>query len=200
MNEALSSLLAEIEAFGQINDEQVTDHAAKMLNITRDTGQFLAALVRLQRPTRILEVGTSNGYSTVWLADAARVCRCLIETIEHDSAKLAMARDLFCRAGLSDVITQIAGEAPAVLARTADETYEFIFLDAKRTEYAAMWPDLCRILQPGGVIICDNATSHPHEFVEFNDVVARTPGFSTVLVPIGKGELMILDDRTGSLP
>ena len=85
MTDALSALLAEIEAFGQTNDEQVADHAAKMLNITRDTGQFLAALVRLQRPTRILEVGTSNGYSTVWLADAARACRCLVETIEHDT-------------------------------------------------------------------------------------------------------------------
>jgi predicted O-methyltransferase YrrM len=199
MTPALSSLLAEIEAFGQVNDEQVTDHSAKMLNITRDTGQFLAALVRLQRPTRILEVGTSNGYSTVWLADAARACRCLVATIECDAEKLAMARDVFCRTGLTDVITQIAGDAAAVLARTADETYDFIFLDSKRTAYAAWWPDLQRILQPGGVIVCDNATSHPHEFVEFNDVVARTPGFSTVLVPIGKGELMILDDRVGSL-
>jgi len=199
MTPELSALLSELEAFGQSNDDQVAEHSAKMLNITRDTGQFLAALVRLQRPTRILEVGTSNGYSSLWLADAARPCRCLIETIERNSEKLALARDNFCRAGMLDVITQIAGDAAAVLARTSDETYDFIFLDSKRTEYAAWWPDLRRILLPGGVIVCDNATSHPQEFVEFQKVVADTPGFSTVLVPIGKGELMILDDRVGVL-
>jgi predicted O-methyltransferase YrrM len=199
MTPELSAVLSELEAFGQSNDERVTDHSARMLNITRDTGQFLAALVRLQRPTRILEVGTSNGYSTLWLAEAARPCRCLVETIERNPDKLAMARDTFCRAGVLDVVTPIAGEAAAVLARTADETYDFIFLDSTRTEYAAWWPDLRRILLPGGVIVCDNATSHPHEFVEFNQVVARTPGFTTVLVPIGKGELMILDERVGVL-
>jgi predicted O-methyltransferase YrrM len=199
MTPELTALLAEIEAFGHANDNQVAEHSGKMLNITRDTGEFLAMLVRLQRPTRILEVGTSNGYSTLWLADAARACRCLVETIERNPHKLALARDTFCRAGVADVITQIEGEAAAVLAATADETYEFIFLDSKRTEYASWWPDLQRVLRPGGVIVCDNATSHPDEFVEFNGALAQTPGFSTLLVPIGKGELMILDERIGSL-
>ena len=195
MTPELTVLLSELETFGHANDEQVADHSAKMLNITRDTGQFLAMLVRLQRPTRILEVGTSNGYSTLWLADAARAGSGLVETIERNPHKLALARDTFCRAGVADVITQIEGDAATVLARIADETYEFIFLDSKRTEYVAWWPDLCRILRPGGVIVCDNATSHPQEFVPFNDIVARTPGFTTVLVPVGKGELLILDER-----
>ena len=198
MTRELNAVLSELEAFGEAHDA-TAEHPARMLNITRDTGQFLAALVRLQRPTRILEVGTSNGYSTLWLAEAARVCRCLIETIERNPHKLALARDTFCRAGVADVITQIAGEAATVLASTAAETYEFIFLDATRLDYAAWWPDLQRILRPGGVIVCDNATSHPHEFVAFANEVARTRGFATVLVPIGKGELMILDERAGVL-
>ena len=193
MTPELTALLAELEAFGIVNDDRMVEHSAKMLNITRDTGEFLAMLIRLQRPRRILEVGTSNGYSTLWLAEAARACGALVETIERSPRKLELARDTFCRAGVAGVITQIEGEASAVLSSTAAGTYEFIFLDSKRTEYAAWWPDLQRVLRPGGVIVCDNATSHPHEFVEFNSVVARTPGFSTVLVPIGKGELLILD-------
>jgi predicted O-methyltransferase YrrM len=190
-----TALLDELEAFGIANDSRVDAHAAKMLNITRDTGQFLAMLVRLQRPTRILEVGTSNGYSTIWLADAARACGAMIETIERDPSKLELARDNFCRAGVGDVITQIEGEAAAVLSTTADETYEFIFLDSKRTEYAAWWPNIRRILRPGGLVVCDNATSHPQEFVEFSEVVAHTPAVAMVVVPIGKGELLIQDER-----
>jgi len=190
-----TALLHELEAFGTANDSRVDAQSSKMLNITPDTGQFLAMLVRLRRPARILEVGTSNGYSTIWLADAASACGAVVETIERDPGKIELARDNFCRAGVADVITQIEGEASTVLATTADETYEFIFLDSKRTEYAAWWPDLRRILRPGGLVVCDNATSHPQEFVEFNEIVARTPEMATVLVPIGKGELLIQDQR-----
>ena len=196
MTSELSALLRELEAFGNAHDDGVADHSSKMLNITPETGQFLSMLIRLQCPKRILEVGTSNGYSTLWLADAARGCGALVETIERSPRKLEMARDTFCRGGVAGAITQIEGDAAAVLATTADETYEFVFLDAKRTEYAGWWSDLRRIIRPGGLIVCDNATSHPQEFVEFNAAVAGTPGFATVLVPIGKGELMILDERT----
>ena len=70
MNEKLTTLLAELEAFGEANDAQTTERAERMLNITRDTGEFLLLLIRAQKAKRVLEIGTSNGYSTLWLAHA----------------------------------------------------------------------------------------------------------------------------------
>ena len=64
----LDGLLAELEEFGKRNDGSTTERPRRMLNITRDTGELLAVLVRATMARRVLEIGTSNGYSTLWLA------------------------------------------------------------------------------------------------------------------------------------
>ncbi|PYN12663.1 MAG: methyltransferase, partial [Candidatus Rokuibacteriota bacterium] len=72
MPDALDKLLDELEQFGQANDGSTTERPRRMLNITRDTGELLAVLVRACVARRVLEIGTSNGYSTLWLASGAR--------------------------------------------------------------------------------------------------------------------------------
>ena len=72
MDQALTALLDELARLGEANDARETERARKMLNITPDTGRLLWILVHAIRATRLLEIGTSNGYSTIWLADAAR--------------------------------------------------------------------------------------------------------------------------------
>jgi predicted O-methyltransferase YrrM len=72
MNNQLGQLLAELEHFGNANDGATNERSQKMLNITRETGEFMAVLVRATVARRVLEIGTSNGYSTLWLAEAAR--------------------------------------------------------------------------------------------------------------------------------
>ena len=66
----------------------------------------------------------------------------------------------------------------------------FIFLDSNRTQYAAWWPDIRRALAPGGLLVVDNATSHPDEVAPLIAAVAEAPEFTTVLAPIGKGEFL----------
>lgn len=72
MTEPLDVLLSELERFGQENDRAISERPRRMLNITRDTGEFLSVLVRAIAARHILEIGTSNGYSTLWLANAVR--------------------------------------------------------------------------------------------------------------------------------
>ena len=72
VNDQLQSLLAELEQFGSSNDSATAERSRKMLNSTRDTGEFLAVLIRAALARRVLDIGTSNGYSTLWLADGAR--------------------------------------------------------------------------------------------------------------------------------
>src|SRR3990170_5989883 len=101
MNERVVSLLQEIEAFGKANDARVTDRSQKMLNIAPQTGEFLSILVRLQPAKRVLEIGTSNGYSALWLADAVSSNDGTIETVGMNPEKGRLARIKFERAGLS---------------------------------------------------------------------------------------------------
>jgi len=195
MNERVASLLQEIEAFGKANDARVTDRSQKMLNITPRAGEFLSILVRLQGAKRVLEIGTSNGYSTLWLADAVSSTDGIVETVEMNPEKVGLARINFERAGLSRFISLVEADAAEVLAAAADSIYDFVFLDSERTEYLSWWPHVLRVLRPGGLAVCDNAISHKHELEQFTAAVHRTPRCSMCLVPVGKGQLLILKHR-----
>src|SRR5262245_49854814 len=113
-----------------------------MLNITRDTGEFLAVLVRATAARRVLEIGTSNGYSTLWLARAARAIGGTVTTIEQSDYKIGLAAATFARSGLGSVIAQVQDDAGRVLARTPDAAFDMIFLDSERPEYPGWWSQL----------------------------------------------------------
>jgi predicted O-methyltransferase YrrM len=186
----LDSLLAELERFGQANDGATAERARRMLNITRDTGEFLAVLVQATLARRVLEIGTSNGYSTLWLARAARAIEGAVTTVEQSGYKVGLASANFARAGLASAIAQIHDDAGRVLARTAAAAFDLIFLDSERPEYPGWWPDLRRVLRPGGLLVVDNATSHPEQMAPLVALVKADPEFVTSLVPIGNGEFL----------
>jgi predicted O-methyltransferase YrrM len=185
-----AALLRELEALGEAHDTRTSDRAERLLNITPETGAFLALLVRASRARRILELGTSNGYSTVWLAEAARATGGQVTTVEHLRAKAALARATFARAVALAPIALEEADAGAVLTRAPADAWDFIFLDADRAEYAAWWPALRRSLAPGGVLVVDNAVSHAAELAPLVAALDAAPEFTSVLVPIGKGELV----------
>jgi predicted O-methyltransferase YrrM len=186
----LHTLLAELAAFGDAHDGDAANRATRMLNITPDTGAFLAVLVKAMRARRILEIGTSNGYSTLWLADAVASIDGDVTTIEMSSQKIAMARQNFERAGLDDRITQLDGDAGVHLQQFAHDEFDLVFLDSQRSAYLGWWPDLKRILRAGGLLVVDNATSHAEEMAAFTAAVQADRGFTTSLVPVGKGEFL----------
>ena len=184
------SLMAELEQFGKNNDSETSDRSRKMLNITRDTGEFLAVLVRATVARRILEVGTSNGYSTLWLASAARAIGGSLTTVELSDRKIDLAVTNFNRSSLTDYISLVHDDAGRLLERTADSAFDFIFLDSERSEYPGWWPNIRRALRPGGLLVVDNATSHAQEMAPFANLVRADPDFTTSLVPVGNGEFM----------
>lgn len=183
-------LLAELERFGQANDNAVSDRSRRMLNITHETGEFLSVLVRAMGAQRALEIGTSNGYSTLWLASAARAVGGSVTTVESSDFKVELAARNFARSGLASEIIQIHDDAGRVLARTGNAAFDFIFLDSERSEYPGLWPDLKRILRPGGLLVVDNAISHADEMAAFVDLAKADAEFTTSLVPIGNGEFL----------
>ena len=189
MDAHLTTLLAELAAFGDTHDHADANPATRMLNITPDTGAFLAVLVKAMGARRILEIGTSNGYSTLWLAYATGDAG-LVTSVERSPAKIALARDNFARAGLTARIAQREGDAGDILRELDDDTYDLLFLDSLRSAYLAWWPQLKRVLRPGGLLVVDNATSHPQEMVDFTAAVRADNGFTSSLVSVGKGEFL----------
>mgnify|MGYP000887040437 FL=1 len=190
MTEALSRLLTELENFGAENDASISDRPRRMLNITRDTGEFLSLLVRATGARRVLEIGTSNGYSTLWLAEAASTIGGQVTTVELSDFKIGLAATTFSRSGLSPVITQLHADAGEVLAAAGDEAFDFVFLDSERPQYAGWWPELRRVLRRGGLLVVDNATSHPTELAPLVALVEADDEFVSCLVPVGNGEFL----------
>jgi predicted O-methyltransferase YrrM len=186
----LHTLLAELAAFGDAHDSDAANRSTRMLNITPDTGAFLAVLVKAMKARRILEIGTSNGYSTLWLADAAASIDGQVTTVEMSAQKIAMARENFERAGLAQRIVQREGDAGAHLKQIGDGEFDLVFLDSQRSAYLDWWPALRRILRAGGLLVVDNATSHADEMAAFTDAVRADAAFTASLVPVGKGEFL----------
>lgn len=192
MTPELDILLRELEQFGESNDASASSRQHKMLNITRETGEFLQWQVRALKSRRILEIGTSNGYSTIWLALAAQGLKSRVTTLDILAHKQEMARANLEKAKLSQWVQFLLLDASEFMRKQFNSEFDFIFLDSERENYVGWWGDLRRILMPGGVIVVDNAISHANEMQTFANVVRNTPGFLSTLIPIGKGELVIL--------
>ena len=192
MDDSLQSLLRELERFGAENDARVSQRSEKMLNITPDTGELLAILAQGIKARRVLEIGTSNGYSTIWLADAMKAVSGMVVTVEVSAAKAEMARQNVKRAGLAQWVQQELTDAGEFLREQPPSQYDLLFLDSNREQYASWWPSIQRVFAPGGLLVVDNAVSHAGEMESFIAKVRATAGWRSVVVPIGNGELIAL--------
>ena len=191
----LQQVLNELEQSGAENDTVQTDKSKKYLNITRDTGEFFAVLVKATKANKILEIGTSNGYSTLWLASALPE-NGTVTTIEISEQKAKEAKANFERTNLIEKIQLLVGNASTLLNELKEE-FDIIFLDADRSLYTSFIPHILRLLKPGGLMICDNAVSHEEELKEFMEFFINRSEYTTCLVPVGKGEFIACK---GNLP
>jgi predicted O-methyltransferase YrrM len=191
MKKNIEQLLNELESFGLNNDSNMQESIAKMKNITKDTGEFLSILIKSNKAKSVLEVGTSNGYSTIWLAQNFIDSKGHVTTLEVDTNKVVMALDNFRRAKLENIITLHHGEAGEFIKNQEDGVFDFIFLDSDRKQYLNWWEDLNRILKPSSLMIVDNVNSHRQEVDEFIEIVKNSDVHDALIVDVGKGQLMI---------
>ena len=191
MDATLLELLERLARFGEDNDARESARPRRMLNITRDTGRLLWVLVGAIRATRLLEVGTSNAFSTIWLADAARAIGGRVTTLEVNPDKIALARANLASAGVADVVDVVEGPAAESLARLSGP-YDLVFLDADRGSYLTYLELVVPRLRRGGLLVADNVTSHASELTDFLARVKAHPQLFSVTVPIGNGEEIAL--------
>jgi len=166
-----------------------TARRQRLRQVTPDVGLFLHTLVLATRPQTIIEIGASGGYSTIWLASAARQTGASVTTLEIDPAKVETARESLSDAGLADVAAVVEGDAFAYLRKREDPA-GFIFLDAEKEDYLAFLALLVPLLAVAGLLVADNLTSHAEELAEFREAALSDPRLSGLVVPIGRGELV----------
>ena len=172
--------------------------------IRKEMESFLRVILTIKHPKEILELGTAIGYSAILMSEC---CDAKITTIENYEKRIPIARENFEKAGKSDQLEVLEGDALEVMKTLPKEKYDFIFMDAAKAQYINYLPEVMRLLNPGGVLITDNVLQDgdliQSKFVvrrrdrtihkrmrEFLETVKHDDRLETSIVPIGDGIVM----------
>jgi predicted O-methyltransferase YrrM len=180
---------------GQQHDRQTTEYHDQWLNIPPETGKFLYQLVRSSAARRILEIGTANGYSTLWLALAAKASQGHVTSLDRSPDKQKIAFSNLQKIEGEALVSLLSVDAGQWLDELEASPVDFLFLDADRSRYVQWWPSIQRVLRPGGLVVMDNALSHETECTQFIEQVLATEGYLAETYSIGKGLFVILKDE-----
>jgi len=189
VDDQLARVLDDLYREGRAHDGPLADRLLRLRNMTPDAARLITTLIRAGRATSVLEIGTSNGYSAIWFADAVRDTGGRLTTVEIDGTRVAAARANLARAGVREYVDVVHGDGAEVLARTPDASVDMVVLDAERPAYADYWPHLRRILKPYGVVAVDNAVSHREQVAAFHELLTGEKEFAATLHEVGDGVL-----------
>lgn len=189
MSDAVKALLTRLEAQAEEQANRQVPIEERYLLIGPATGQFLQILVEATRARQILEIGTSAGYSSIWLGLGARQTGGRVTTLEISPYKVELARRHLREAGLADVVEILPGDARETLTQLAGP-FDFVFIDAWKDDYAAYLDAVYPKVVPGGLIVADNIISHQSDpgIQAYVRRIRAYPDLLTVTVPIGSGE------------
>ena len=189
MEPGLLSLLDEIHRWGQDHDAEECDKSRKMLNLRPDTAHLVSILVRSTRRKQLLEIGTSNGYSTIWLAWSLSGSGGRLVSVDHSAEKHAMAHENLRRAGLRDIVDLRLGDA-TIIASELQNQFDFVLFDSVQVQPHRQLEVLLDKLTDNAIVLADNVLSHPEEMSPFLSIIEALPDFDHVVVPVGKGLCM----------
>jgi predicted O-methyltransferase YrrM len=160
---------------------------ARLLAVGPETGQLINILVRSLKAPKILELGTSYGYSGIWLAEAARAAGGRVTTMELQDYKSAYARDMATEAGLASHIDFKVGDAVQMIDELQHKL-DFVLLDLWKDMYVPCLEAFYPKLNPGAIIVADNML-HPggEEVKRYGQAVRGKSGMSSILLPVGSG-------------
>lgn len=175
MKKSLLALLAELEKTSKT-----------FWNISRETAEFLHVLAGGIHAKNILEIGTSNGYSGVFLASACQK----LYTVESHKERFELAAENFKKACLSRRIRQIKGHAPEIL-KTLRAKFDLVFLDATKYEYTSYLDAVWSKIAAGGFLVADNVDSHKDSLREFFEELRKKKDAKLFYAPVGTGLLVI---------
>jgi caffeoyl-CoA O-methyltransferase len=153
-------------------------------NVERETGHWLALLVLATNAREVLEIGSSNGVSTIWLAAAARQNGGRVTGTEILPERAAEANRNLAAAGLDAVAQVVAGDARTTVANLSG-LFDLVFIDAEKDDYVDHLKAVADCVRPGGLILADNVISH--DVSAYQAAVRARSDLETVTVPIDRG-------------
>ena len=186
--EPILARMAYLEDLDRRDRQDGTPRMQRLRQVPPESGRFLALMAAAAPPGPVLEIGTSAGYSTLWLALACRARRDRVTTFELLPAKVRLAQETFAAAQVEDAVELVAGDALAHL-----ETFSaiaFCFLDAEKELYAPVYELVVARLAPGGLFLADNLLSHAEELAPFREAALADPRLDALVAPVGKGILL----------
>jgi predicted O-methyltransferase YrrM len=187
VDESRRTFAAELYTVSRQHDQAQADRLERFRNVEPPTAELLGVLIRASRARRILELGTSNGYSTIWLGDAAQSTGGSVLSVDNDSERTELARGNLRAVSLERLVELRTEDAAHTLERSPDDEWDFMFLDAERPAYPGYLPDLLRALAPGGMLAIDNVISHDRELGEFTSLIEAHWELTQTVVPVGAG-------------
>jgi caffeoyl-CoA O-methyltransferase len=177
--------LEQIDAHDRVDG---TPHKKRLRQISPEVGRFIAILAASAPDGSYIEIGTSAGYSTMWLSLACRAVGRRITTFEISAEKVQLARKTIDSSGISDVVELIHGDAVQHLAKYED--IAFCFLDGEKEVYESCYELVVPRMVGGGILVADNAISHETALRPMIDRALQDDRVDALVVPIGTGELI----------
>jgi len=198
MKESIQIVLNELETQSNLEKSRKVDVIAedRMLAITRETGEMLNMILRLNNVKNMLEIGTSTGYSTIWCAEAISDNLGEIITIEQNPNKIKRAKENFKKSELSDRISIKEGLAIKILAGLNTQKkyqgfFDFVLIDADKENIIQYFNLIFPMVSTNGIIVTDNML-YPEKYrpdmKKFSNYLKTNPRLRTITSPIGNGE------------
>ena len=192
ISEKVAALLADMEASDARARVEIDDKWQRPRSLHKDSARLLHLLAKATNARRILEIGTSVGYSTVHLALSAQETGGHVTTLELLPAKYEAAAANLARGGLTPFVTQHLGDALELLPTLAGP-WDLVFLDPEKEVYLPAWErfkDNVRPAEdgrPGGLVVADNVVSHAEDLTVYIEAVRADGRYDSVTIPIGLG-------------
>ncbi len=185
----IEKVMRSLEARDAADRVDGTPQAQRLRAISPEVGAFLRLLVEATGARTIVEVGTSSGYSSLWLALGAARTSGHVTTFDIDPAKVELAQATFHDAGVETLVEARLEDGVTGLHEHAG-TADMVFLDAEKGDYLRALEPAIEALRPGGLLVADNLTSHASDLAPFREAALGDPRLEGLVVPIGRGELV----------
>jgi predicted O-methyltransferase YrrM len=184
IDDLVSIVLSRLEA-ETASDDPIAPPDRRSLQIPPSTGALLFALCAGRRGCRVLEIGGSRGYSTIWLGAAARLAGGHVTSLERDELKLGASTRNISEAGLAEWVEVVPGNAFDTIP-VLGGPFDVVFLDAWKDDYEALFALVRPLLGPGATIVADNVASHA-SLAAYSAARQADRALVSVTVPIDNG-------------
>lgn len=163
--------------------------AKQYTNIAPENGQFLSILIQSIKAQNVLEVGTSNGYSAIWIAAALQKTGGRLITLEFDPTRAAAAETYLQEVGLDEIVEVRVGNALDEIPK-CEATFDLVFLDAEKNEYRRYLELVLPNIRSGGLIVADDTVTMRNEMPDYIEYVFNTPKLHSVDIPLDDGVIL----------